>query len=104
MKTILTKYDGYCVICGKPTQTTHHLIEGTANRRISDNHGLVCPLCNFHHNMSKDSVHLNPAMQAMSHIIGQLAFEKEYYRKNLIDGDDDPAREEFRKLFGKSFL
>lgn len=104
MKTILTKYDGYCILCGKPTSTQHHLVEGAGNRRISDKWGLVCPLCDYHHNMSNNSVHLNPSMQAMGHIIGQLAFEKEYYRKNLIDSDDDPARDEFLKIFGKSFL
>ena len=110
MKSIITKYDGYCIICGRPTNVTHHLIEGTANRRVSDKYGIVCPLCETHHNMSKNSVHLNPAMQSMGHIIGQLAYEKRYIAEKLalpfeeIEALEDEARESFRKVFGKSYL
>lgn len=99
-KSCVTEYELNCVICGRPTTTTHHLIEGNGKRPLSDKYGLLVPLCDAHHNMSNNSVHLNPAMQAMGHIIGQLAFEKDFYRK----GAEDPAREEFRRIFGKSYL
>lgn len=110
MKSIITKYDGYCIICGRPTTTTHHLIEGVANRKISDKFGLICPLCDNHHNLTNNSVHLNPAMQTMGHIIGQLAYEKRYIAEKhglpfeTIEEIEDEARESFRKVFGKSYL
>ena len=110
MKSIITKYDGFCIICGCPTTTTHHLIEGVANRKISDKFGLICPLCDNHHNLTNNSVHLNPAMQAMGHIIGQLAYEKRYIAEKhglpfeTIEEIEDEARESFRKVFGKSYL
>lgn len=110
MKSILTKYDRYCIICGKPTTTQHHFIEGTANRKVSERFGIKAPVCDECHNMTKDSVHLNPKMQAMGHIIGQLAYEKRYIAEKLalpfeeIEEIEDEARESFRKNFGKSYL
>ena len=65
------------------------------------------PLTNAEHNMSSKGliyqIHENPAAEKLSKIAGQLAFEKEYYRK-LCVVNDDPAREEFRKLFSESYL
>ena len=100
-KIIITKYPGYCILCGRPTNVTHHLCEGTGKRQLSDKYNLVCPVCDLHHNMGKNSFHLNPEMEKLGHIIGQLLFEKTYYKG---EGEDDPAREEFRKIFGKSYL
>ena len=104
---MITKYTDYCILCGRPTYITHHCIEGTANRKKSDEWGLTIPLCPEHHNMSDNSVHLNPMMQAMGHIIGQLEFEKQYILRNRqlpFDDIEDEARENFRKEFGKSYL
>jgi len=109
-KSILTKYDKNCIICGKPTSTEHHFIEGTANRKLSEKFGLKAPVCDDHHNMTNNSVHLNPAMQAMGHIIGQLAYEKRYIAEKhglpfeSVDDIEAEARESFRKIFGKSYL
>lgn len=100
---MITKYDGFCIICGRPTSVTHHLVEGVGKRDLSEKWGLTCPLCPEHHNMGKNSVHLNPAMNTMSKIIGQLAFEKQYYA-DRYGAIDDEARESFRAIFGKSFL
>lgn len=110
MKSILTKYDGYCIICGRPTSTVHHFVEGTANRKLSEKYGLKAYICDDHHNMTNNSVHLNPAMQAMGHIIGQLAYEKRLIAEKhalpfeTVEQIEDEARESFRKIFGKSFL
>lgn len=94
----------YCMICGKPLVEIHHGLSGIANRRISDEWKVLLPLCPYHHNSSKMSVHHNREMEVLSKQLSQLAFEKEYYRKMLYDGEDDPAREVFRAKFGKSFL
>lgn len=109
MKSIIVdeKYMGYCMICGKPTTTHHHCIEGTANRKISDREGLVCPLCDYHHNMSNMSVHHNDEMRTLMHIIGQYAW---MFHK-LTEDNQIPfvdMREEyidqFRSVFSKSYL
>ena len=107
-KSIVTKYEKYSVFSGAPKECDHHLIPGTGMRELSERYGLKIPLLNSEHNASSKGtiyqIHGNPAAEHLSKIAGQLAFEKEYYRKCMFDSNDDPAREEFRKLFGKSFL
>lgn len=110
MHSILTKYEDYSVFSGSPAQSIHHLIFGRGMRELSENYGLKIPLTNAEHNLSSvgtiNQIHGNPAAEKLSKICGQLAFEKEYYRK-LVCGktsENDPAREEFRKIFGKSYL
>ncbi len=109
MKSIIVqdRFFDYCMICGSPREETHHVIEGTANRRLSDEDKLVIPLCRRHHNESGMSVHHNKEMKVMSHIIGQLAWEKAYIveKRGLpMDDIEEEAREAFRKRYGQSFL
>ena len=110
MKTILTKYPDYSVFSGSPATCFHHLCFGRygAWRDLSDKYMLTIPLTDAEHNMSSkgtiNQIHGNPVAEKLSKMLGQVAFEKEYYRKKVCEGDEDPAREEFRKLFGESFL
>lgn len=104
---MITKYEEICVICGRPAQHRHHCIEGNGKRELSDKYDLIMPLCAECHNMSKNSVHLNPKMKAMSNIIGQLAYE----RQKAIEKSELPfenmseeLRDQFRDVFGKSYL
>lgn len=104
---MITNYETLCVICNKPAKHTHHLVEGTGKRELSDRYGMTCPLCDECHNMTKNSVHLNPKMNAMSHIIGQLWFERQYIaEKSNLPFEDlgSEARAEFLEKFGKSYL
>ena len=104
---MITKYEEICAICGRPAQHRHHLIEGTGKRELSDKYDLIIPLCADCHNMSKNSVHLNPKMKAMSNIIGQLAFERQkaIEKSELpFENMSDELREQFRDVFGKSYL
>lgn len=108
MKSVLTKYEDISVFSGRPKQSDHHLIFG-AHRKAAEKFGLKIPLTNDEHNLSSNGtinqIHGNPAAERLSEISGQLAFEKEYYRKMVCGKSDaDPAREEFRKIFGKSYL
>ena len=77
-------------------------------RDLSEKYGMKIPLMNREHNLSSkgtiNQIHGNPAAEKLSKMLGQIAFEKEYYRKQLCKDEDDPAREEFRKIFGRSFL
>lgn len=113
--SIVTKYSGICAFCGKPAEAEHHLVFGSAMRALSDKDGLTVPVCNKCHNLREKSgmandtmiIHNNSMAEIMSKMIGQLAFEKQFY-KNVCDairGDDaDPAREAFMKRYGRSYL
>ena len=106
MKSILTAYTQYCSFCGKPVEAEHHLIFGSALRKLSEEDGLKLPICSECHNMGRlvERIHDNPMAEKLSKMLGQLAWEKQYY-KNLLGKTDDPAREAFRKrYFNRSYL
>lgn len=97
---MITEYNRNCLICGKPRTDMHHCIPGNANRRLSDEDELVIPLCKEHHEGDM-SVHKNKEMYVLSHIIGQLAFEKTQVSKGRTE---QQAREDYRIRYGKSYL
>lgn len=102
MKSIVTDYEQMCIICNSMNNIhIHHLCEGVANRQKSEDFGLKIPLCAKHHNMSNMSVHLNTEMNAMSHIIGQLAFEREMALQGMTR---EECRAKFIKEFGKAYI
>lgn len=105
MKSVLTKYNGFCIFCGKPTQTEHHLLFGIGIRELAEEDGIKIPVCDAEHNMagSTRQIHDNSVAEKLSKIAGQLAWEKEYYR-SLYGNEDDPAREAFRERYGRSYL
>lgn len=95
-----TKFCGFCAICGKPTTHEHHLIYGSAGRQLSERHGLKIPCCDT---CNAGGVHSNAIAGKLSKMLGQVAFEKEYFRK-MCGGSNEEARTEFRRVFGSSFL
>lgn len=105
MKSVLTKYNGFCIFCGKPTQTEHHLLFGIEIRELAEEDGVKMPVCDVEHNMAGGTrqIHDNSIAEKLSKIAGQLAWEKEYYR-SLYGNEDDPAREAFRERYGRSYL
>lgn len=111
MKSIITKYDQYCLICSKPTVERHHFLGGTAKRKLADEDGLFAGLCPEHHNSSKMSVHQNKEMKVLSQELGQLAWERYELLKKVselsgekIDQIDNEVRNSFRKRYGTSYL
>ena len=84
----------YCAICGKPKDDVHHLVFGTANRKLSDEDNLCVPLCREHH----EFMHKNATVSRM---IGQLMYERD---KCAAGYSVDAARESFRLRYGKSYL
>ena len=106
-KSAITKYEDISAFSGAPAECKHHCIFGSGKRDIADAYGLWIPLTNAEHNMSSKGliyqIHENPAAEKLSKMVGQLAFEKEHYR-NLCGITDDPARNEFRRVFGTSYL
>ena len=91
-KSVIVEDMEQCYVCGYPYVEVHHIFYGTANRKISDKYGYVVPLCREHHTGST-GVHFNKVFDMHLRKIAQKHFEAEY-------GD----RNEFRRVFGKSYL
>ena len=90
MKSILSNAR-VCYICGNTKfLEEHHIFEGS-RRAASERYGLKVWLCAAHHR-SVDGAHGDPQARELLHRAGQRAFER------------DHSREEFIRVFGKSFL
>ena len=94
---MITKYSDFCIICGKPRTDVHHLVFGNAKRRLADIDELTMPLCRDCH----EKMHNVKEMQVMSHIVGQLYYER---TKCAVGLTPDEAREDFRARYGVSYL
>lgn len=83
-----------CYVCGCTRGIeVHHIIHGTANRKLSDKYGLVVGLCYQHHRggfgvHGKNGQPLNRKLK----IEAQNAFTEVY--KEL----------DFRQIFGKNYI
>ena len=89
MKSIL-QTEKECFVC-HTTQGLHlhHLIHGTANRKIADREGLVCYLCHRCHTRVHDS---DRGLDLELIQLAQKKFEETH------------TRDEWRELFTKSWL
>lgn len=106
-RSIVTRYEGISIISGYPRECRHHLIFGSRKREKAEEDGLWIPLLNREHNMAQcavDQIHDNPPAEYLSKMVGQLAWEKEFYRRKICDPDQDPARDAFRKRYGESYM
>lgn len=92
MKTILqTKKK--CLICERTSGLhIHHVFEGTANRKKSEQDGLKVYLCPHHHNASNYGVHFNKALDLAVKQMAQREYEKNH------------TREEFIERYGRNYL
>ena len=71
----------------------HHIFGGTGNRRLSDQYGLTVWLRADWHNMANYGVHFNRELDLKLKRLAQTKWEERF-----------GSREEFRKIFGKSWL
>lgn len=83
-----------CWKCGKFGTEKHHVIFGSANRKQADKYGLLVGLCYEHHRGTsgvhgRDGKHLNEDLKYYA----QYAFEQKI-----------GSREDFMKIFGKSYM
>lgn len=91
MKSILQK-DESCYLCGRRYGLeTHHVLGGTANRKISDKYGLTVLLCHQCHT-GKEGAQYNRDLNFRLKREAQEAFEREH------------SREEWMGLFRKNYL
>ncbi len=94
------KETGQCYLCRilhgdysiKSVRQEHHVMGGTANRRLSEQYGLKVWLDPEHHLYGPEAVHKNAEVAEILHREAQRAFERNY-------PDLD-----FRKIFGKNYL
>lgn len=88
MKSIIQK-NKKCWCCGTTYGLeSHHVFFGSANRKQSEKYGLKVWLCREHHH----EVHHNHALDINIKTYCQRTFEETH------------SREEFRQIFGKSWL
>ena len=71
---------------------SHHIMHGTANRKISEHYGLKVWLCPEHHRLGKDAVHKCRETDLKLIRIGQKTFEDAF------------SHEEWMNLFMKNYL
>lgn len=81
-----------CFVCGSPYVEVHHVIYGTANRKLSDKYGLIVPLCHEHHR-GQTGVHFKRDLDIHLKKLAQEKFEAKI-----------GARNEFIRVFGKNYL
>ena len=81
-----------CFICQRVSGLhKHHVFFGTSNRKNSETHGLWIWLCVDHHT-GTHGVHNDRPLDLNLKINAQAVFEQNH------------SREEFREIFGKSYL
>lgn len=81
-----------CYVCGSSRWLElHHIMHGTANRRLATRYGLTCWLCRMHHT-GMFGVHNNQELNRKLQHDAQNAFEQAH------------TREEWMEIFGKNYL
>lgn len=82
-----------CWVCGVQYELhSHHILYGTANRKLSEKYGLKVWLCARHHNMSNNGVHSNKELDFKLKRLAQKKFEETH------------TRDDFIKTFGRNYL
>lgn len=83
-----------CYICNAPHNIhKHHIYAGVGRRDNSEKYGCWVYLCAAHHNMSDYGVHFNKTLDLDLKKLCQERWEEKY-----------GSREDFRRVFGKSYL
>ena len=97
MKRLTLQKHKECWFCHTTENLHHHeVFYGSANRKKSIEWGCQVWLCGKHHNLSKNSVHMNHDMDLRLKRSTQTEFEKVYgheafmelFHKNYLEGDE----------------
>ena len=94
LKSVFTDDMEHCYFTGLPEPHIHHIFY-ESRRKISERYGFVIPLVPYLYVNAKGSVHESP-----NHGIDLQLKQKaqRYFEENIGD------RDEFREIFGKSWL
>lgn len=90
MKSILTDDLEHCMRCGSNYIEMHHVMFGTADRKLSDKYGLIVPLCPWCHRSNK-GVHQDREFDLKLREFAQRKFETAY------------PDEDWMKIFGRNY-
>ena len=82
----------YCMVCGRPHPHKHEVFFGEKQRKHSIKYGMVLPLCYIDHE-GNDGPHMNREIDMKYKQMGQEIWEETY-----------GSREDFIRIFGKSYL
>ena len=100
-KSILQdKRGGECYLCDlllgidapAPIREEHHVMHGTANRKLSEHYGLKVYLCPYHHRSGPQAVHRCRQTDILLIQAAQRVFERKYGYKKWME------------VFGKNYL
>lgn len=91
-KSIIVDSMDNCFVCGSPYVEIHHIMYGTANRKLSDRYGLVVPLCQEHHRGST-GVHFKRDLDLHLKKLAQEKFDALYGQNTS-----------FMAVFGKNYI
>ena len=87
--------DKTCFVCGSMRDIhIHEVFYGTANRQLSIRYGLCVCLCARHHNASNQGVHFDKRLDNLLKSFVQTKAQAHYKW----------TEDDFRKIFGKSYL
>lgn len=100
MKSILqNKDDEQCLLClalygdrSRKITEEHHVMHGTANRKLAEQYGLKVYLCPEHHRTGKEAVHRDNDVDEALKRYAQRMFEKTH------------THEEWMNIFRKNHL
>ena len=94
------KCGGECYLCNMllgidspaASREEHHVMHGTANRRLAEHYGLKVYLCPYHHRSGPQAAHRCHQTDIMLKRAAQREFERKYSRKKWME------------VFGKNYL
>ena len=97
---IQKKSGGECYLCNMllginspaACREEHHVMHGTANRRLSEHYGLKVYLCPYHHRTGPEAVHTSSQTDLLLKQAAQRAFKKKY------------SHGKWMEIFGKNYL
>ena len=93
--------DKRCFVCGTANDLhIHHIFEGTANRKKSEEDDMKIYLCGYHHNMSNAGIHYNKELELKVKKLAQQVWMKQFV-PNLPLEDQIEA---FIKRYGRNYL
>lgn len=79
-----------CMLCGANYPEMHHVMHGTADRKLATKYGLVVPLC-YEHHRGNTGVHFNRDLDIRLKKLAQKYMDEQ-----------EPGL--FFKVFGKNYL
>ena len=91
-KSIMQKGDPRCFLCGRTVELErHHVMAGTANRKLSEKYGLWVWLCQRCHTGTHGAQYDRETNRSLKRL-AQIAFEARH------------SREEWMEAFRKNYL